>query len=268
MKRLLVFIAVALVCSWSTAQDQDPLYLVFEFMKVDNEQEAAYAATEDFWEKVHEQRVKNGDCIGWDLWSLQPGGEDQNFQYMTVSLYNDPVKMMTDSGYMDAWNAAYPNLSDEESAAKMEQTAKSRDLIVRVYLQEIDQTNATDFDMPLGTLAVLNFMKAKPGMSGKYEKMESEVFKPMHQQQIDAGGRGSWGLLRNMLGYASDIYATHIAVDMYTDYDQFFNGASGWDGTPMTEEQQKTVQDGLATRDLRMVKHATLIKKVRAEPAQ
>ncbi len=73
---------------------QDKLYLVFEFMKVDNEQVAVYMETESFWEKIHEQRVKNGDIIGWDLWSLKPGGEDQGFQYMTVNLYKDAVSMI------------------------------------------------------------------------------------------------------------------------------------------------------------------------------
>ena len=43
MKRLLVLIAIIMMGGWSYAQDQDPLYLVFEFMNVDNEQEAAYA---------------------------------------------------------------------------------------------------------------------------------------------------------------------------------------------------------------------------------
>ena len=84
--------------------------------------------------------------------------------------------MMDDSGYSAAWNAAYPNLTDEESDAKMEHTAKSRDLVVRVYLQMIDNANAMDFEMPLGTLAIMNFMKAKPGQAGAYEKMESEIF--------------------------------------------------------------------------------------------
>lgn len=263
MKRLLVLIVFALIGNWSIAQDKEPLYLVFEFMRVDNEQEAAYAATEEFWEKIHVQRVKNGDCIGWDLWSLQPSGEDQDFQYMTVSLYNDPVKMMEGGNFGAAYQAAYPDITDEESNKWMETTGKSRDLAVRVFLHEIDDISATDFDMPLGTLAVLNFMKAKPGMAGAYEKMEREVFKPMHQQDIAAGGRGSWGLLRNMFYYASDIYATHIAVDMFTDYDQFFNGPDAGYGTTVTEEQQKAINEGLATRDLRMVKHARLIRKVR-----
>ncbi len=268
MKKLWLLIAILWIGNMAIAQEEDPLFLVFEFMKVDNEQESAYAETEAFWEKIHEQRVKNGDCIGWDLWSLQPSGENQEFQYLTVSLFNDPVKMMEGGGFAEAYQAAYPNLSEAERNQKMEATVNSRDLVVRVYLQRVAGISADDFDMPLGTLAVINFMKAKPGQAQAYEKMEQEVFQPMHQQEIDAGGRAGWGVLRNMLWYGSDIYATHITYDMYKDYDQFFNGADGGDGTPMTEAQQKAVADGMATRDLRMAKHARLIRKVRAEPAQ
>ncbi len=244
-------------------EDLENLYLVFEFMHVDNEQESDYAETEAFWEKVHEQRVKNGDCIGWDLWSLSPGGENQGSQYLTVSLYNDPVKMMDGGDFGKAWNAAFPGISDEESNKKMEHTAKSRDLAYRLFLQQIDVAGS-DYDMPLGTLAIINFMKAKPGQAGAYEKMESEVFKPAHQRDIDAGGRAMWGLMRNMMGYGTEAYASHITVDMYSGYDQFFNGSSGSDGSDMSEAYAKMNE----TRDLKSMYHAKLIKKVRPQPEQ
>ena len=88
-KKLLVFAMVLLV---SNVFAQDKLYLVFEMMKVDNEQEMAYMETENFWEKIHQQRVQSDEIIGWDLWQLLPGGEDQGYQYMTVTLYNNPVR--------------------------------------------------------------------------------------------------------------------------------------------------------------------------------
>ncbi len=267
MKKVLWFLALLLMVpsSWAQEQEEESLYLDFSFMRVDNDQQMAYQEVEEFWEKIHVERIKQGNCIGWDLWSLEPSGEDQDFQYLTVSLYNDPVKMMEVDDYWAALEAAYPELTTVEQDKKMEETTKSRDVAVRVFLDEVAQTSADDFDMPIGTLAILNFMKAKPGQVWDYEKAEQEVFQPMHQQQIDAGGRGSWGVLRNMLWYASDIYATHITFDMFTGYDQFFNGADGGDGTPMTEEQQQAYNDGLATRDLRMIKHARLIRKVRPE---
>ena len=265
MKKLLLLIALLLMGNTAVAQEgQQDLYLLFEFMQVDNEQESAYMETENFWEKVHQARVDNGDCVGWDLWALT-NGEEQGSQYLTVQLFNDPVKMMDGTGYSEAWNAAYPNLSDEESNAKMEHPAKSRDLAYRVFLKQIDVAGS-DFQMPIGTLAIINFMKAKPGMSGDYVKMENEVFKPMHQAEIDRGGRAMWGLMVNMTGYGTDEYASHIAVDMYADYDQYFNG--GGDGPELTEDQQKAIEEGLATRDLRRTYHAKLIKKVRPAPEQ
>lgn len=238
---------------------QDKLYLLFEFMKVDNSQEAAYAETESFWAKIHEQRVKNGDIIGWDLWRLQPGGEDQGFQYLTVNLYDDPVKMMSGAGDFDAaLKAAYPDMSEEDLDKHMSKTVKSRDLSVRIYLEMIDRTE-DDFDMPLGTVAAINMMKVNGNDYGKYEKMESEIFKPIHQRSVENGARANWGLLRIMAPYGSDTYASHITVDMYKNWDQWFNPPTAEDGPEFTEDQQKQMSDGIATRDMKYVYIATLI---------
>ena len=259
MRKLFIIMVMTLFTTMAIGQDQEPLFLIFEFMHVDEGQGTAYAETEAFWEKVHAQRVKNGDCIGWDLWRLEPSGQEQGAQFMTVSLYNDPVKMMDGGDFNKAWKDAYPNLTDAESNAKMEMTAKSRNLTHRVFLQQIDLTK-DNFDVPIGTLAVINFMKAKPGQSAAYEKMESEVFKPFHQSDVESGGRASWGMLRNMLGYATEAYATHIVFDMYTGYEQFFKGGSNG---PASEAQQKAYQEMNALRDLKSVTHATLVRKVR-----
>ncbi len=263
MKKLFLLIALVWVGNMAIAQEGlEDLYLMFEFMHVDNEQESAYAETENIWEKVHEQRVINGDCIGWDLWSLSPGGEKQGAQYLTVSLYNDPVKMMEGGDFGKAWSAAFPGISDEESNKKMEHTVKSRDLAYRLFLRQVDVAGQ-DYEMPLGTLAIINFMKAKPGQASDYEKMESEVFKPEHQRQIDAGARAMWGLMRNMMGYGTEAYASHITVDMFTGYDQLFNADAG-EGPDMSEAYEK-MND---LRDLKSMYHARLIKKIRPQPEQ
>ena len=260
MKNLLILIVLMLV--GNTAIAQDKLYLIFEFMKVDNEQEQAYMETEEFWEKIQEQRVKNGDILGWDLWGLQPGGEDQGYQYLTVSLYNDPVKMMSHAGNFEAaLEAAYPNMSADDRNEKFNKTAKSRDLAARAYLEQIATTTG-DFEMPLGTVAGINLMKATDGNSGRYEKFETEIFQPIHQNEVDSGIRGNWDLLRFMLPVGSDVYASHITVDMYRDYKQMFNG---WieEGPAMSEERIQKIQDGITSRDLKFKYMATLLRKAR-----
>ena len=51
--------------------------------------------------------------------------------------------------------------------------------------------------MPLGTVAIINLMKAVAGQEGKYEKAESEVFKPMHQKDVDNWAKRKLGLVKS-----------------------------------------------------------------------
>lgn len=262
MKKLLVLITIILFSNSLIAQEK--LYLVFEFMKVDNEQEAAYMETEAFWEKIQQQRVKNGDILGWDLWVLQPGGEDQGYQYFTVNVYNNAVKMFSNAGdFNAALKAAYPKMTEAEIEKKMTTTSASRDLAVRIYLEKVAGTKS-DFEMPLGTVAAINMMKVSEENYENYEKAEAEFFGPVHQKDVNAGRRADWQLLRYMSPSGSDVYASHITVDMYKDYNQLFNGNGSPDNEPeWTAEEIKKANDGVALRDLKYRYMATLIKKVR-----
>jgi hypothetical protein len=170
--------------------------------------------------------------------------------------------MMSGAGNFEAaLKAAYPEMSDAERNEKFNNTAKSRDLAVRVYLEQIATTKG-DFEMPLGTVAGINLMKVSDGDYEKYEKFETEIFQPMHQKEVDAGIRGNWGLMRYMLPVGSDVYASHITVDMYKDYNQLFNGGAV-PGPALSEDQIRKIQEGLTSRDLKFKYMATLIRKAR-----
>ena len=259
MKKLFLLLAIVLFSSTTIAQGKT--YLLFEFMEVDNTQEQSYWEIESFWEKIHEQRVKNGDIVGWDLWTIKPGGEDQGYQYLTVNVYNDPVKMFSGEGnFGAAVKAAYPDMSDEDLDKMMKKTGKSRDLAIRNYI-EIIGTTSDDFDMAVGTVAELGFMKVKTSNSD-YVNAELEIFKPFHQQVVDAGSKGSWQLMSVMLQKGSDRYADYMVVNMYNSYEQYLNFDWGSIDTP-DEESQKKINEGIATRDMKNVILIELVKKVR-----
>lgn len=258
MKKVLILFALVFLCSNSYAQDK--LYLIFELMKVDNEQEQAYSETENFWEKIHEQRAQSGEIIGWDLWSLLPGGENQGHQYMTVTLFSDPASMYKGSNLLSHAKNAYPDMSEEDIMKKLNNSAKTRDLAVRIYLEQIATTTG-EYEMVPEIIASFDYMKVDLGNYDAYEKAEMEVFQPMHQKQVDDGAKGSWGLLRFMLPVGSDTYASHITVNMYKDIDHFFTPYDN--NLTLTEAQQKTIQDGLATRDMKMSIMGRLEKMVR-----
>ena len=260
MKKTLILLVI-FALSYS-AMAQDKLYYVLEFMKVDELNEAAYLETESFWEKIHEQRIKNGDVVGWELWKLKSNDEDLSYQYLTINVYNDPAKMLAEAGNIIALaKKAFPKLSDEEINKRMDRTARSRELAVRYYLERIDKTD-DDYEVPVGTIATLSMMKVDLENFSKYETAESEVFKPMHQREIDNGQRESWNLNRFISPVGSDTYASHITMNIYKDFNQFFSTSSE-DEPELTEAEQKVIDAGIALRRMKYVHMATLLKKVR-----
>ena len=261
-----VTLIIALMICGIMVNAQEKLYLVFEFMKVDNEQESAYADTEEFWQKIQEQRVKGGDIIGWDLWSLKPGGEMQDFQYLTVSLYKDPVKMLDGSSWAnlaERAKAAYPNMREDDVMAKLNGSAKNRDLAVRIYAEEIATTSGSSpSGMVLGTVAQIDMMKASLENYGTYEKAEKEVFQPLHQKAVDAGEKNSWGLIRFISPIGSDTHASHMTVSMFKDYRQALNQNIDFE-KGATPASTKMMQEGLEARDLKYIYIAELIRMAR-----
>ena len=238
---------------------QNNLYLVYEFMRVDIEQEGTYMDIETFWQKIHEERVKNGDIIGWDLWRLQPGGEDQGYQYLTVNLYDDKVKMMSGAG--DFWKAvtqAYPNLSEEKLNEKFNQTSKSRDLAVRLYVEQVDKTE-DEFEVSVGTVAIFHMMQAVEGKYWEYEEGERKAWKTWHQQQVDNNTKGSWKFNRIMM--PSDNHASHITVNMFKNWDQRYMESPA--GPKLSASTRRALNKGVLAREVKNVYQAVLIRQVR-----
>ncbi|MDR5589902.1 hypothetical protein [Christiangramia sp. SM2212] len=259
MRRVLSIMLILLFCSFSFAQEQT--YLTFEFMKVDNDQEQFYVETEDFWEKIHEQRVASGDIVGWDLWQLLPGGEDQGYQYLTVTVFDDPMKMMNaGAGIMESARMAYPDLSDEELQNRVNLAGGSRDLAVRLFLMVMDRTNG-DYEMKPGMVATMDLMKANDGNYSAYETAEGDTFKPLHQKMVDGDAKGSWELLKVLLPQGSDVYASHLTVNMYDNWEQYLDSMNFDAG--ITPAMEKKMDDGLETRDMKWSYMATLTKMVR-----
>lgn len=212
------------------------------------------------------QRVKAGDILGWDLWSLKPGSEMQNFQYLTVSLYKDAVQMMDGSSWSnlaDRAKAAYPDMTEADLMTKVQSSAKTRDLAVRIYAEEIATTTGSPAaEMVLGTVAQLDMMKVSLEDYGAYENAETEVFQPMHQSAVDAGEKGSWGLIRILSPVGSDTYASHMTVNMFKNYSQLINQNIDYN-EGMTPDRSKAMQEGMATRDMKYVYIAELIRMAR-----
>jgi len=262
MKKLLTLALVIFMTIRINAQeDQKPLYLLFEFMQVNDERGNDYWAVEDFWSGIHKQRVADKKILGWDLWSLTPSGTEQGSQYMTVTLFASLADMLQGATSWDVMTyakKAYPNMSEKELNAMMDKTAKSRDMANQVFLRQVDKTKGS-FEMKIGTIATIDIMKQ---LDESYEKTESEIFKPWHQQIVDAGKKGNWQLLQVILPAGSEAYGTHLTVSMYKDAVQL---AAYMEGAyeKMDMMTELAVKEGLKAREWKEVKMAALQMMVR-----
>lgn len=236
-------------------------YLVLEFMEVDNEQETAYGETESFWRNIHQERVNAGDIIGWDLWWLRPGGENQGAQYLTVTIYDDPVKMMQGGNLMEHARNAYPDMSDDELMAELNKAATTRDLAYRHYMARVGGVSS-DYQLEVGTVSSMDMMKVEfDNMSSyeMYEQTELEVFMPWHDEAIQNGNKESWGLYRVMSPIGSATSFSHITFNMYNGWEQYFSAGMGGDSF----SDGLLIERGLQTRTMEWSYLANLIDMVR-----
>ena len=262
MKTLLTFCLVVLLQFGVFAQESPkPLYLLFEFMQVKGDQTSEYLKVEDFWSGIHQQRIANKSILGWDLWSLTPSGKEQGSQYVTVTLFSSLTSMLESVESLDVMGLAkkaYPAKTDKELGAMFDKTVKSRDLANQVMCREIDGTKG-DFKMAVGTMFTMDIMKQ---LDDNYVKVESEIFKPWHQQMVKDGKKGSWELVQTILPSGSEAYGTHMTVSMFKDEAQLAGSMEGSVGE-MDLKTQFVVKEGLKTRDLRETKIGKLVKMVR-----
>jgi hypothetical protein len=263
MKTLITLALVLLINIGIKAQEAaSPLYLLFEFMQVDSHTTGDYWQVEDFWSGLHKQRVADKSILGWDLWTLTPNGTKQGSQYLTVTLFSSLQNMLQAINSLDVMayaKKAYPQKTDKELIALLGKTGKARDLANQVLLKQIDQTK-DDFKMKVGTMLTMDIMKQ---LDESYEKVESEIFKPWHQDMVSKGKKGNWLFLRSILPAGSEAYGTHITISMYKDAAQLASFMEGAGGGSMDMITSLAVKEGLKTRDWKEVKIATLQMMVR-----
>lgn len=261
MKTFFAFCLVILLSMGVSAQvTNKPLYLLFEFMKVNGGRNGDYLKVEEFWSGIHKQRVADKSILGWDLWYMIPSGTGQASQYLTVTLFpslEGMLKAIESLDVMSYAKKAYPGKTDKELAAMLDQTIKSRDLAYQVLFRKIDNTK-DEFNMKVGTLITMDIMKR---LDESYEKVESEIFKPWHQQMVNDGKKGSWRFLQTILPSGSEAYGTHLTVSMFENEAQLAAFMENQGGR-MDYSIELAVRQGLKTRDLKETRIGKLIMTV------
>lgn len=171
----MLFAAMA-VC----ASAQPPRVIVqLDYMKVAPGKAADYRQAEEAVKtSVHQERVKKGKILGWDLYAVRfPNGASREYDYVTVTVYPDMSKL--------------EHLYDEEEIKKMRDTGVGplRTLLRSDILAVV--ATAGDFSAPWPWVTV-SYIKAKPGMLADWRRDEMEAWEPVAEAQVKAGSLVGW----------------------------------------------------------------------------
>ncbi len=107
--------------------------LVIEYMKVTRESEGTCLEVEKAWTKIHEKRVEEGLCMGWQLWENSYAGYGDEYQYITIHWYKDWAHSFTP--VPDGFYEPFFNGEEDEILRKIGET---RDLVSSEIWELVD----------------------------------------------------------------------------------------------------------------------------------
>ena len=229
MKKVYTLLVVLFTTLCINAQETPTFYLLQEFMHVEEENRSDYWEVEEFWSKIHKQRIADGNIVGWDLWELTPAGSEQGAQYMITTFFPSLEAMLggiPGDKFDEYLNKAHPSLNDKEIKEMFDKTAKSRDLTHQIFTKQINGVGNLA-EMKVGTLMKFDVMKQT---DSNYPLMEDQIFKPWHKKEIEQGEKLNWGLIEVLLPMASTAFGSHITYSMYNSMEQLAASMESWGG--------------------------------------
>lgn len=196
------------------AYSQNDVVVVIDYMKVKPGESGKYLELEKEWKKIHEARLEKGYITGWQLWQKMYAGAEDEYQFIVIEWYENFHKT-SEMGYREVISELY---SEEEFEALMERTLNAR---VYVRADVMERVATAENTMPTSFI-IVNTMKVKPGKGSDYEKMEKEIFKPMHEESIRRGERSSWSVWNKWIREEDDYQ--YVTVDGYAEFSQIGTG--------------------------------------------
>ncbi|MEL6251720.1 MAG: hypothetical protein AAFR87_06905 [Bacteroidota bacterium] len=214
---LSIIFAFLISLTFASAQDEEPTFVVIDYMKVEPGNEEAYLVVEKVWKKIHAARVKAGQMEYWELSRLlSPYGTSLEYNYKTANIYKGNKKLA------DHFTGSMSDLSDiltEEEIKILNTTNSVRDLVkeeVYVIDLEVFRQGADN------KIIVDNYMQLQEGASlAEHSSYEKEVWLPVHKARIDDGNMEGWANLNLVMPQGDDKEYHAVTVDFYESLDQY-----------------------------------------------
>ena len=187
---------------------------VVDYMKADDPE--AYLEIEKQWQKIHEERLKQGMIIDWAVYKVMFKTIDDPYNYVTISWY-DAFSKLDKTIPDEVYQAAYPGRSKEEWEAFHQLTNQIRNRISSgVFHLRLSCANGLD---TAGRYFVISEISVRPGKSSRdFLGIYEDVYMPLYAEDIANRNRTGWSLWEKWPGNMKDFqYGT---ADGYASLDK------------------------------------------------
>jgi len=261
MKKSILIVFVLLFSMHVIAQDKQ--YVEFFFGTVKTANVANHIKNEKAtFAKIHADRIKRGEIIGWDLWELvSPGDTKGETTLLYATVYKDGEKA-------SLWNKNFNEYSKRAAGGNIAEFTKTVNAVIADYTTMNDiVTVVKSSDVANGhydakgsndkiKYLVLNDMLVDGYHAGDYEKMEGETFKSYRKQNDKLQG---WGL-QKVLNVYGENKINYYTVDFYSSLKDIYDVRENTTG--YSEETIKSLKD---IDKLRVLKNANIFELIESK---
>ena len=165
-----------------------------------------------------QERIKMGNQLAWVLFKVMyPNVEEAEYDYVAMSVFNDfdHLHLGEKAAYGIA-STVWEGMDLKPIVKRFDAAAENMGSEVFVSRDEA-VPGGPDKGSPRNFVQV-NHMKVSEANSSAYAKMESEIFKPIHQERAKNGKMSEWLLCQRILPYGSEWDNNFITMDFYENW--------------------------------------------------
>lgn len=171
------------------------------------------------WKAAHQLRKQNGKITNWALYRVNFTGENDQYNYVSVSYYDSWAKTEGNDNFSDLLKATNPKVDPAITIAK---TQAVRKIVRQALYSRVDFVSAQN--APPTKFVQIDFMKTKEGMNDEYLRVELEEWKPVHQALTDAGKRNGWSLWSQVFPGGTASSHNYVTGNIFSSYAQMGEG--------------------------------------------
>jgi hypothetical protein len=189
------------------AGDSQVVYVAINYIKTHPGKQGAYLDLQrNYSKQIWEYHVKQGHALGYYINSIvMPVGASTEYDVSIVAVSPNLQFLLDDSISVGSiYKQLNPGATDGFVQSILDQYSQVRTLVKREIFIALARTEA---DVPPTKYYTVDYMKTTPGKATDYEKLEKEVWMPIHKEQLKLGVLKNWVFLKKDMPYKiTDLY--------------------------------------------------------------